>query len=412
MYLLGWNSWVETAPPIREGQDEEDELIVDAILTSSSDFGATSQPAPDTANPKNVTTQEKDENSGHTAIPQVVTASATATEPRLTPNPSNSAIDSPSTARKLQPSPVFPQEALTPTPSDFPRSASGVTVNAPLPKDTTPESTTPASLSVLKTLWSGALQEFTMAKNSFQHVFATPLRPSPGPPVDGSPGTAPSSPIIEGGFWDPGTGVTHGESQTDFIRACRNGHSSSMDFQCNEQLRHPTDLRREFSLQQGTGTLPVSYIYASHNPQCAANLSRPVYDKSSAAPTPEDSVDTSAVGPSTPSRQTSKEGPPHITRPDTMTPGLSEGGRGSSQYWGRSARPTLAQQFSWLTGTPTPGPPFQPQPGERCINEPVDHREHTLSNVDEPLVSHLGNTYFTQPTHVSGNFTIGIRLVP
>ena len=401
----------ETASLIREGQDEEDELIVDAILTSSPDSGATPQPPPDTVDPKKVTTQEKDKNSGHTAIPQVVTASATGTEPGLNPNPSNSAIDTPSTVRKPQPYPVFPQEAITPTPSGFPRSASGVTVNAPLSKDITPESTTPASLSVLKTFWSGALQELTMAKNSLQHVFATPLRPSPGPPLDGSPGTAPSSPIIEGGFWDPGTGATHGEPQTDFVRACRNGHSSSMDSQSNEELRRPTDLRRKLSLQQGTGTPLMSYIYASHNPQCAANLSGSVYDKSSAAPAPEESVNTSAVGPSVPGRQTSKEGPPHIIHPDTMTPGLSGGDRGSVQYWGRSERPTLAQQFSWLTGTPTPGPPFQPQPGERRVNGPFGHREHTLSNVDEPLVSRLGSTNFTQPTHVSGNFTIGVRLV-
>ena len=243
---------METASLTCQGREEEDEPIIDDILSLRSDSRVPSQPPRDAAEP---TTQETDQNSSQTTIPEVVTASVTDTEPDSTPNPSNLTI--PSTARRPQPLPVLPQEVITPAPYQLPREADGVTADGPLSMEhITQESTTPAAPSVFKTFWSGALQELTMAKKSLQHAFVTPRRPLPVPPVDMGPGATPSSPIVEGGFWDPGIEGTQGEPQTDFVRACRTGERSPVDPRGNEELP-----RRRVSLQQGTDPLLVCHPY-------------------------------------------------------------------------------------------------------------------------------------------------------
>jgi hypothetical protein len=107
-----------------------------------------------------------------------------------------------------------------------------------------------------------------MVKKSLQHAFVTPRRPPSSSFVNTSFDAVPSSPIVEGGgFWDLDTEDARNESQTDFTRACIAGPSSPADTQGSEELPQSADLRRRVSLQQGTGTLLVSFLHASHNPE-------------------------------------------------------------------------------------------------------------------------------------------------
>ena len=111
-------------------------------------------------------------------------------------------------------------------------------------------------------------------------------------------------------------------------------------------------------------------------------------------------MDALVMVPSMPGWRT-EEDPPHVARLDTMLPRLSDGDH--TQYWGGGTRPTAAQQLSWLSGTPTPGPRFQVQPGEPCVDKPFGHGGNTLGNVDKPSASHLQSPQSTRPAHnVSG----------
>ena len=258
----------EATPFTLQEQDNEDELVVDAILALPSDSDAAPQPPCDTTELNDVPIQEKGETFTHTPLPEASAASPTSTEPNLTPGPSKLVPDTPSIVQRPRPHPILPQKALTPTLSNFPQDTGGATANVPLPVEPiTQGSTTQPSgtRSVLKSLWSGALQEFTTAKKSLQHVFTTPRHPSPSPPADGGPNSAPSSPINEeGAFWNLDIEATQGESQTDFVQACMTGHSSPID---SQELPRSADLHRRLSLQQGTGTFLVASVCTSHNRQ-------------------------------------------------------------------------------------------------------------------------------------------------
>lgn len=245
----------ETTPSASQQQDDEDELIVDAILALHPDLDSIPQPSRDTEL-DNVPTQEKDKNYTHTPLPEVAAAGPSDAEADLTPGPSNIVIDTPSIGQRSRPGPILPQESV------LPEDAGGVTAEVPPPVEPITQGSVAnpsGSHSVFKSIWSGALLEFTIAKKNLQHVFTTPRRPSPSPPADGSPNIAQSSPITEeGGFWNLNTEATQGESRTDFVRACMTGHSSPVD---SQELPHSADLRRRLSLQQGTGTLLVPFVY-------------------------------------------------------------------------------------------------------------------------------------------------------
>jgi len=241
----------ETPSFTGQDQDEEDEFIVDAILASHSEFSAIPQ------NP-----QEKGEN--HTITPEVDIASSTNVGLDPTLDPSNLSMDTPpSVVRMPQLHPILPQEVLTPVPN-----TGGVAANIPLPAEHTVQESTAqpsGSRSVFKALWSGALQELTMAKESLQHVFVTPQRSSSGPPVNDTSDTVPSSPAVEGDFWDLDIEAVHGESQTEFVRACMAGPSSPANSQGDEDLPHSADQHRRVSIQQGTGTPCFVHMHYSQS---------------------------------------------------------------------------------------------------------------------------------------------------
>jgi hypothetical protein len=271
----------ETTSSTYQEQDEEDELIVDAILAVPPDLSTTSHPHCDTTEPNNPFAQEKDGNSAHIPAPEeVVTASPTSIELGSTPDPSSLAVDTPPlAARRSRSHPTPSRETITPAPPRCSQDTDEVTARVPLSVEPmAQESTTqhPDSRPVLETrppyggtdfagwvhmdfdsvyiteslICLGALSDSRVAEKSLQHAFVTPRNPPSSSFTDGDFDAMPSSPIAEGGgYWDLNVGVSQDESETDFVRACIAGPSSPTDSQGSEELSQSPDRRRRGSIQ-------------------------------------------------------------------------------------------------------------------------------------------------------------------
>jgi hypothetical protein len=409
----------ETTSSTYQEQDEEDELIVDAILAVPPDLSTTSHPHCDTTEPNNPFAQEKDGNSVHIPAPEeVVTASPTSIELGSTPDPSSSAVDTPPlAARRSRSHPTPSRETITPAPPRCSQDTDEVTARVPLSVEPmAQESTTqhPDSRPVLETrppyggtdfagwvhmdfdsvyiteslICLGALRDSRVAEKSLQHAFVTPRNPPSSSFTDGDFDAMPSSPIADGGgYWDLNVGLSQDESETDFVRACIAGPSSPTDSQGSEELSQSPDRHRRGSIQQGIGTLFVSFVYASYNPQRTADLYESRRDEPIDAPVPEVNPYPSGTQSSIPSWQVPGEESSRITHLDTTLSGLPGDGR-SAGYWGGDSRPTIIDQPSGFVSTPTPGPPFQFHRGE------------------------LGSNQFAQPADVPGDLTIDLCFVP
>ena len=170
----------DTSGVIREStsayqeQDEQDELIVDAILAIPPDLDTVSHLSRDAMTRNELpTSQEKDENSIRVPPPEeAITASPTCIELDSTHDLSNSAVDTPTlTTRRSHPSPTCSQETSASGLSCCPRDTDEVTAEAPLsmePMTQKPATQLPDSRTILET---HPQHEDTNVSGSVSHTF-------------------------------------------------------------------------------------------------------------------------------------------------------------------------------------------------------------------------------------------------